>query len=55
MGMFAPGSIFGTCSASDDSDDDRLRGDDDKEAELMEELAMAQAMEPKSDVSVYIP
>lgn len=40
-------------SASDDSDDERLRGDDDKETELMEELATAQAMEPKSDVSTH--
>lgn len=39
------------CSASYDSEDERLRGDEEREAELMEELAMAQAMEPKNDVS----
>lgn len=38
------------CSASDDSDDDINRNAEDKETEIMEDLAMAQAMEPKNDV-----
>ena len=40
------------CSASDDSDDDINRNAEDKETEIMEDLAMAQAMEPKNDVSL---
>lgn len=35
----------------EDSDEERMRADEDKETELMEDLAMAQAMEPKNDVS----
>lgn len=42
---------FGCCSASDDSEDERNRNEEDKETEIMEDLAMAQAMEPKTDVS----
>lgn len=40
--------------ASDDSDEERLRGEEDKETELMEDLAIAQAMEPKSEVGVLL-
>lgn len=39
------------CREDDDSDDERNRNAEDKETEIMEDLALAQAMEPQSDVS----
>lgn len=43
--------IWNRCSG-DDSDEDIDRNAEDKETEIMEDLAMAQAMEPKNDVSL---
>lgn len=40
------------CSEDDDSDDERNRNAEDKETEIMEDLALAQAMEPQTDVSL---
>lgn len=42
------------CSEDDDSDDERNRNAEDKETEIMEDLALAQAMEPQTDVSSVI-
>lgn len=41
------------CSEDEDSDEERNRSAEDKETEIMEDLAVAQAMEPQNDVSLF--
>lgn len=43
--------VVRVCREDDHSDEERNRNAEDKETEIMEDLAMAQAMEPKNDVS----